>query len=141
MHFAPREWGLISHRVSGCILFLIKELLWHFLCFQIRLTHLVNVHALNISNILFSTAFVRLSFYFTTVCFWVSPSLFFKLGDFRFNRASLFNVGFRESDRVAHFDCFIFHDVDLLPEDDRLPYRCGKQPIHLSVSVDTHNYK
>ncbi|VDP91556.1 unnamed protein product [Echinostoma caproni] len=64
-----------------------------------------------------------------------------QLGTSRFNRASLFNVGIRESGRVAQFDCFIFHDVDLLPEDDRLPYRCGDQPIHLSVSVDAHNYK
>ncbi|CAH8620178.1 unnamed protein product [Heterobilharzia americana] len=48
-------------------------------------------------------------------------------GTTRFNRALLLNVGFIESMRVAHFDCFIFHDVDLLPEDDRnfnyrLPY-------------------
>ncbi|TPP56476.1 N-acetyllactosaminide 3-alpha-galactosyltransferase [Fasciola gigantica] len=64
-----------------------------------------------------------------------------QLGSSRFNRASLFNVGFRESSRIAEFDCFIFHDVDLLPEDDRLPYRCGKEPIHLSVSVDALNYK
>ena len=31
------------------------------------------------------------------------------------------NVGFVESNRIdTGFTCFIFHDVDLLPEDDRL---------------------
>ncbi|CAL8090606.1 unnamed protein product [Calicophoron daubneyi] len=64
-----------------------------------------------------------------------------QLGSTRFNRAALFNIGFRESKRVGNFDCFIFHDVDLIPEDDRLPYRCGDQPIHLSASVDKHSYK
>ena len=29
------------------------------------------------------------------------------------------NVGFKEADRRGHFDCFVFHDVDLVPEDDR----------------------
>ena len=36
-------------------------------------------------------------------------------------RASLMNVGFVESNGIGTgFTCFIFHDVDLLPEDDRL---------------------
>ncbi|CAL8083592.1 unnamed protein product [Calicophoron daubneyi] len=64
-----------------------------------------------------------------------------QLGWTQFNRAALFNIGFRESKRVRNFDCFIFHDVDLIPEDDRLPYRCGHQPIHLSASVDKHGYR
>ncbi|KER30570.1 hypothetical protein T265_03047 [Opisthorchis viverrini] len=64
-----------------------------------------------------------------------------QLGTTHFNRAALFNIGFLESTRVAHFDCFIFHDVDLLPQDDRIPYQCGKQPIHLSVAVDKFGYR
>ena len=38
-----------------------------------------------------------------------------------FNRASLMNVGYKEASKVKGkpFDCFIFHDVDLVPEDDR----------------------
>ena len=36
-----------------------------------------------------------------------------------FNRASLMNVGFLEAKKMNDFFCFIFHDVDLLPEDDR----------------------
>ncbi|KAH8864717.1 Beta-1,4-N-acetylgalactosaminyltransferase bre-4 [Schistosoma japonicum] len=58
-----------------------------------------------------------------------------------FNRALLLNVGFIESKRVANFDCFIFHDVDLLPEDDRNLYHCTNQPRHLSVAVDKFNYR
>ncbi|CAL8084652.1 unnamed protein product [Calicophoron daubneyi] len=58
-----------------------------------------------------------------------------------FNRGSLLNIGFRESRRVSEFDCFIFHDVDLLPEDDRLLYRCRDQPIHMSAAISASNYK
>ncbi|CAI2734801.1 unnamed protein product [Schistosoma spindalis] len=62
-------------------------------------------------------------------------------GETHFNRALLLNVGFIESKRVTNFDCFIFHDVDLLPEDDRNSYRCANQPRHLSVAVDKFNYR
>nr|CAH8871304.1 unnamed protein product [Trichobilharzia regenti] len=61
-------------------------------------------------------------------------------GTTHFNRALLLNIGFIESMRVAKFDCFIFHDVDLLPEDDRNTYRCSNQPRHLSVAVDKFSY-
>ncbi|CAI2733605.1 unnamed protein product [Schistosoma spindalis] len=62
-------------------------------------------------------------------------------GTSTFNRALLLNAGFIESHRVADFDCFIFHDVDLLPEDDRNIYRCSEQPRHLSVLIDQYNYR
>ena len=39
------------------------------------------------------------------------------------------------------FDCFIFHDVDLLPENDRNLYTCPEQPRHMSVAVDKFNYR
>ncbi|CAH8629649.1 unnamed protein product [Schistosoma intercalatum] len=65
----------------------------------------------------------------------------FKDGETHFNRALLLNAGFIESKRVTNFDCFIFHDVDLLPEDDRNSYRCANQPRHLSVAVDKFNYR
>jgi len=39
--------------------------------------------------------------------------------DEEFNRAALMNVGFVEAMSLDKFDCFVFHDVDLLPEDDR----------------------
>lgn len=55
-----------------------------------------------------------------------------------FNRAKLFNVGVTEILRI-HNDtcCFIFHDVDLLPLDQRNLYMCSYRPRHLSSSVNT----
>ena len=40
-----------------------------------------------------------------------------------FNRAMLFNVGFMEAMKDYNWTCVIFHDVDLIPEDDRNVYR------------------
>lgn len=37
----------------------------------------------------------------------------------KFNRAKLMNIGYREASLLYDYQCFIFHDVDLLPEDDR----------------------
>lgn len=62
-------------------------------------------------------------------------------GDGPFNRAMLMNVGFVEALKLYNYDCFIFHDVDLLPEDDRNLYTCPEQPRHMSVAVDVLKYK
>jgi len=58
-----------------------------------------------------------------------------------FNRAMLFNVGYAESIKRYNFSCFIFHDVDLIPENDRNIYNCPTMPRHMSVAVDTLRYK
>ena len=54
----------------------------------------------------------------------------------------MFNVGFREAlNDNPDWECFIFHDVDLMPEDDRNLYTCPVlQPRHMSAAVDTMNY-
>lgn len=52
-------------------------------------------------------------------------------GQEQFNRAALFNVGYLEAMKLYSFDCFIFHDVDLLPEDLRNLYKCGEKPRHM----------
>jgi len=53
----------------------------------------------------------------------------------------LMNVGFVEALKLYSYDCFIFHDVDLVPEDDRNLYTCPEQPRHMSVAVDVLKYK
>lgn len=59
----------------------------------------------------------------------------------KFNRAMLMNVGFVEALKQHDYDCFIFHDVDLIPEDDRNLYNCPEQPRHMSVAINTMNYR
>lgn len=51
------------------------------------------------------------------------------------------NVGFLEASKLYDYDCFVFHDVDLLPEDDRNLYSCPQSPRHMSVAIDRMNYK
>ena len=48
----------------------------------------------------------------------LAASLVSVLGE-DFNRAALMNIGFVEAIKMYDFDCFVFHDVDLVPEDDR----------------------
>ncbi|UYV79375.1 hypothetical protein LAZ67_17002359, partial [Cordylochernes scorpioides] len=58
-----------------------------------------------------------------------------------FNRAALFNVGYLTAVK-EDFDCFFFHDVDLIPEDERLLYTCCLDfPAHFSVAVDELDYE
>ncbi|XP_069184384.1 beta-1,4-galactosyltransferase 4-like [Procambarus clarkii] len=58
-----------------------------------------------------------------------------------FNRASLLNVGFKEARKEGPWDCYAFHDIDLLPENDFHLYHCSPQPRHLAVALSTFNYR
>ncbi|XP_035960047.2 beta-1,4-galactosyltransferase 3-like isoform X2 [Halichoerus grypus] len=58
-----------------------------------------------------------------------------------FNRGKLRNVGFWEATQEEEWDCVFFHDVNLLPEDDRNLYICDIYPAHVSVAIDKFNYK
>ncbi|GAB1605538.1 beta-1,4-N-acetylgalactosaminyltransferase bre-4-like, partial [Argonauta hians] len=58
-----------------------------------------------------------------------------------FNRGMLMNVGFLEAIKLHKYNCFIFHDVDLIPENDKNIYNCEGSPKHLSVAVSTFQYK
>ncbi|CAF3765587.1 unnamed protein product [Adineta steineri] len=53
------------------------------------------------------------------------------------------NVAFNQASKSTTplFDCFIFHDVDLIPENDFNVYECDKQgPRHLAPAVDELRY-
>ena len=57
------------------------------------------------------------------------------------NRGILRNIGFQEVDKLDTFQCFVFHDVDLIPENATNFYECEKQPLHLSSAIDSFHYK
>ena len=50
------------------------------------------------------------------------------------------NVGYAESLHDLDFGCFVFHDVDLILENDNAIYSCPERPRHLSSAVDKFNY-
>lgn len=50
---------------------------------------------------------------------------------FRFNRASLINVGYLET-RI-HYSYIAMHDVDLLPLNNNLSYSYPKMPTHIAA--------
>ncbi|TKS82402.1 Beta-1,4-galactosyltransferase 3 [Collichthys lucidus] len=56
-------------------------------------------------------------------------------------RAKLMNVGFREAMKEEDWDCLFFHDVDLIPEDDRNTYICDSNPKHAAIAMDKFGYK
>lgn len=58
-----------------------------------------------------------------------------------FNKGMLMNIGFEEAVKMHNFQCVIFHDVDLLPEDDRNLYVCPDHPKHMSVAINIYEYK
>ncbi|XP_028582356.2 beta-1,4-galactosyltransferase 4 [Podarcis muralis] len=62
-------------------------------------------------------------------------------GSAKFNRAKLLNVGYLEALKEENWDCFIFHDVDLVPENDFNIYMCGSQPKHLVVGRNSTGYR
>lgn len=57
-----------------------------------------------------------------------------------FNRGLLFNIGYTWALQHEQIPCFIFHDVDLLPESLENIYACTDMPRHMSSSVNTFRY-
>ena len=51
------------------------------------------------------------------------------------------NAAYNELMKLDDFDCVVFHDVDMLPEDDRNTYACGHVPTHLSLMINKYNYR
>uniref|UniRef100_W5MCA9 Beta-1,4-galactosyltransferase n=1 Tax=Lepisosteus oculatus TaxID=7918 RepID=W5MCA9_LEPOC len=62
-------------------------------------------------------------------------------GNYTFNRAKLLNVGFKEAMKEEEWTCMFYHDVDLIPEDDRNLYTCDRHPKHVSIAMDKFGYK
>ncbi|KAG8450085.1 hypothetical protein GDO86_002636 [Hymenochirus boettgeri] len=62
-------------------------------------------------------------------------------GNQKFNRAKLLNVGYLEALKEENWDCFIFHDVDLVPENDFNLYLCDTEPKHLVVGRNATGYR
>lgn len=60
--------------------------------------------------------------------------------DHDFNRAKLFNIGYTEAMKMRSFHCFIFQDIDLIPQNVNNIYACTKMPRHMSSSVNTFRY-
>ncbi len=58
-----------------------------------------------------------------------------------FNKGSLFNAGIKEIRKLETFDCFVFQDVDMIPEDDRNLYTCDFAPLHLGAFVNKFKYQ
>jgi hypothetical protein len=59
---------------------------------------------------------------------------------YKFNKGKLINAGFLEIQRLFPYSCFVFQDVDLVPEDDRIDYACKQSPMHLAGLIDKFNY-
>jgi len=53
----------------------------------------------------------------------------------------MMNVAFTEVSKRYDVDCFIFHDVDMLLENDNNIYQCGIRPRHLATQIDKFDYK
>lgn len=62
-------------------------------------------------------------------------------GNGTFNKAIIMNAAFIYAFDQNNYNCYCFHDVDLVPEDDRNMYSCGSSPKHMSIGVDEMNYK
>lgn len=63
-----------------------------------------------------------------------------QLGDGPFNRGALLNIGFDRAIRSNHFDCIVFHDVDMLPTNLNQLYTCSPTPRHLCSYLDKFRY-
>lgn len=71
---------------------------------------------------------------------WLYFFSFFQHGTKTFNKGILFNAAFHEILESNAFDCLIFHDVDLIPENDRNMYTCENYPRHMSPEIDKFDY-
>lgn len=59
-----------------------------------------------------------------------------------FNKGALYNSGFLEAMKKKEWDCSVFHDIDMVPMDDRNIYDCPRvNPRHMAIDVDKFKFK
>ncbi|CAF3347930.1 unnamed protein product [Rotaria socialis] len=66
-----------------------------------------------------------------------------QFGNGTFNKGLIMNVAFDYASKISTsvFNCFMFHDVDLIPENDFNVYECDSHgPRHLAPAVDELRY-
>lgn len=51
------------------------------------------------------------------------------------------NVGFKEALKEDQYDCFVFHDVDMIPENNKNLYLCDDHARHMSSAIDEMRYQ
>ena len=61
-------------------------------------------------------------------------------GNYTFNKGWLMNIGVKEALEQYPYDCLVFHDVDMIPENNKITYNCTNLPRHFSVAIDKFNY-
>ncbi|XP_071078931.1 beta-1,4-N-acetylgalactosaminyltransferase bre-4-like [Haliotis cracherodii] len=59
----------------------------------------------------------------------------------RFNRGMSRNIGFVEGEKLCGFDCYVFHDIDLIPQVDANAYICDDMPRFHSINLERWNHR
>ncbi len=63
------------------------------------------------------------------------------VGNLKFNRAILLNIGYTEAKKDRKWNCYIFHDIDMLPENNMNIYSCDEAyPKQMAISISIYDY-
>ena len=58
-----------------------------------------------------------------------------------FNKGVLMNSAYLEAQKDDNFDCYIFHDVDMIPENDKIVYNCSSEaPKLIATAISNFGY-
>ena len=63
------------------------------------------------------------------------------IGNLTFNKGISMNAGYLEAIKEDDYDCFIFHDVDMVPENSENHYGCNRMvPKIIATSISAFGY-